>query len=79
MPGRHEGDVEILMMLPAAGIAGIDLRDAEARHMHGKFIDGDEWCPRLLADHHGIAGVIFMAVGQRHMGYTLGHVPHRVA
>jgi len=79
MPGRHEGKVEILVMLRAAGIAGIDLRHPEARHVHGKLIDGDERGCGLLADFDGIAGVILMAMGQGHMGHALGHVPHGMA
>jgi len=79
VPGGHEGEVEILVMERATGIAGIDLLHPEARHMHGKLIDGDEWRRGLLADRDGVAGVILMAVGQRHMGHAFRNVQHCVA
>ena len=44
--------------------------------MHSKLIDRDEWRCSLLADRDGIAGVILVTMGQRHMGHALGHVRH---
>jgi hypothetical protein len=79
MPGRHEGEVEVRVRLRAAGIAWIDLLHAQTRHMHGKLIDGDERYRRLLANGDGVAGVILMAMGQRHVGHAFCHLPHRVA
>jgi hypothetical protein len=78
MPGRHEGKVEVLVRLRAAGIARIDLLNPKARHMHGKLVDRDER-GGILADGDGIAGVVLMAMGERHMSHPLCHLPHRVA
>ena len=47
--------------------------------MHGKLVDRDERRGGILADGDGIAGVVLMAMGQRHMGHALRHLPHRVA
>ena len=79
VPGGYEGEIEILVMERATGVAGIDFLHPEARHMHGKLIDGDERRGGLLADCNGVAGVILMAVGQRNMGHAFRHVPHCVA
>src|SRR5262245_4235889 len=76
MPGRHEGDIEIFVMDRAASVAWIDVFHPEARHVGGEFKDCDERYCRLLADLDGIAGMIFMAMGQRHMGHALRDLPN---
>ncbi len=72
MPGRDEGEVEVAVMERAAGVAGIDFLHPMGRHMGGELVHGDELGPCLLADAHGVAGVVLMPVGERHMGHALG-------
>ena len=67
------------MMERAAGIAGIDLLNPKVRHMHGKLVDRDERRGGILADGDGIAGVVLMTMGERHMSHALCHLSHRVA
>ena len=67
------------MIERAAGIAGIDRLHAEARHMHGELEHGDERRAGLLADGDRVAGMVLMAVGERHMGHALGHAVHAEA
>ena len=50
MPGRNEGEVEVAMVQRAAGIAGIDLVHAAARHIGGELVHGEELGAGLLAD-----------------------------
>ena len=76
--GRHEGEVEVRVRLGAAGIARIDLLHPKARHMYGELIYRYQRWRGLFADRHGIAGVILVPMGQRHMGYAFGHIPHRL-
>ena len=48
----------------------------EARHVHGELEHRDERRAGLLADGDGVAGVILMAVGQRHMGHAFARLAH---
>jgi len=76
MPGQHEGEVETLVIKRAARIAGFDRLHTKARHMHRELVDREQRRAGLLADGDGVAGVVLMAMGQRHMGDALGHAAH---
>ena len=71
MPGRHEVRSKLVVDDVAARIAGIDLLHTEAGQVHGKLEHRRRACSRLLADGERVAGVILMAMGQRHMGDAL--------
>src|SRR6478672_8179247 len=68
VPGRHEGEVEVLVRLGAAGIAWIDLLHPKARHIYGELIYRYQRWRGLFADRHGIAGVIL--VPMRDVGHA---------
>ncbi len=79
MQGRHEGQVEVLVGLRAAGIAVIGVLHPLVLQIAGELVNGDELCSGLLADGDAIAEMVLVAVGQRHMGHPLGHVLQRNA
>ena len=76
MPGRHEGDVEILVMEVPPVLPGSIVLHPEARHMHGELKHRDERRARLLADGHCVAGMVLMTMGECHMGDALGDAVH---
>ena len=55
MPGGHEGEIEILVIERAAGIARVDLLDALPCQVGGKLVHGKQRRPRLLADGDRVA------------------------
>ena len=72
MPSRDEGQVEIVVMERAAGIAGIDLLHPLAGDIGGELVHGEKLGAGLLADAHRIAGMVLVPVGERHMGHAFG-------
>ena len=71
MPGRNEGELEVAMVERAAGIARIDLVHAAAGHIGGELVHGQELGVGLLADPHGVAGMVLMPMRERHMRHAV--------
>ena len=71
MPGRNKGELEVAMVKRAAGIAGVDLLHPAARHIGGELVYGHQLGIGLLADPHGVAGMVLMPMGERHMGHAI--------
>ena len=71
MPGRNEGELEVAMVKRAAGIGRIDFVHTAARHIGGELVHGQELGGGLLADPHGIAGMVLMPMRERHMRHAV--------
>ena len=65
------------MVKRAAGIARIDFVHAAARHIGGELVHGQELGVGLLADPHGIAGMVLMPMRERHMRHALDRLMQR--
>ena len=74
MERLHESQVEVLVRQQTARVARIDLVDPVAGEIGGEFVHREQRGPRFLANLDAIAEVIFMTVGQRHMGRTVDDV-----
>ena len=72
-------EIEVLVIERAAGIAGIGVLHALPGQEGGKLVHGKQRRAGILADRDRVAGMVLMAMGQRHMGHTLDRLVQRDA
>ena len=62
MPGRDEGEIEVLVIERAAGIARVDLVHALPREVAGELVHGKQGRAGVLADCDRVAAMVLMTV-----------------
>ncbi len=67
MPSRDKGQVEIVVIERAAGVAGIDFLHPMTGEISRKLMHGKKLGARFLTDAHRIPGVILVPMSERHM------------